>query len=106
MSWGNFSVYFLKHYTMPYPSKGWRPIFIALEAALPLSLLPVPPPPTVLPSPLSLQPLLLLARILVPRRPRPPVGAAHSKWPSVGTWWACEGSLRVEEAVSDERLLV
>jgi hypothetical protein len=23
MSWGNFSVYFLKHYTMPYPSKGW-----------------------------------------------------------------------------------
>jgi hypothetical protein len=40
MSWGNFSVYFLKHYTMlrytmPYPSKGWRPIFIALEATLP-----------------------------------------------------------------------
>jgi hypothetical protein len=35
MSWGNFSVYFLKHYTMPYPSKGWRHIFIALEAALP-----------------------------------------------------------------------
>ena len=35
MSWGNFSVYFLKHYTMPYPSKSWRPIFIALEAALP-----------------------------------------------------------------------
>jgi hypothetical protein len=35
MSWDNFSVYFLKRYTMPYPSKGWRPIFIALEAALP-----------------------------------------------------------------------
>jgi hypothetical protein len=34
------------------------------------------------------------------------MGAAHSKWPSVGTWWASEGSLRVEEAVSDERLLV
>jgi hypothetical protein len=42
----------------------------------------------------------------VPRRPRPPAGAAHSKWPSVGTWWASEGLLRVEEAVSDERLLV
>jgi hypothetical protein len=27
---GQFSVYFLKHYTMSYPSKGWRHIFIAL----------------------------------------------------------------------------
>jgi hypothetical protein len=35
MSWGNFSVYFLKHYTMSYSSKGWRHIFTALEAALP-----------------------------------------------------------------------
>jgi hypothetical protein len=35
MSWGNFSVYFLKHYTMSYPSKDWRHIFIALEATLP-----------------------------------------------------------------------
>jgi hypothetical protein len=35
MSWDNFSVYLLKHYTMSYPSKGWRHIFIALEAALP-----------------------------------------------------------------------
>jgi hypothetical protein len=46
---------------------------------LPLSLPPVSPPSAVLPSPLSLQSLLLLARVLVSRRPRPPAGAAHSK---------------------------
>jgi hypothetical protein len=35
MSWDNFPVYFLKHYTMSYTSKGWRHIFIVPEAALP-----------------------------------------------------------------------
>jgi hypothetical protein len=51
-----------------------------------------------------------LARVPLPRQRRPPVGAAHSRRPSVGTvlraWCASGGLLRGEEVVSDELLLV
>jgi hypothetical protein len=73
---------------------------------LPL-LLPVPPSSALPP---SLQSLLPLARIPLPRQPRPPAGAARSRRPSaetvLQTWCASGGLLRGEEATADELLLV
>jgi hypothetical protein len=62
------------------------------------------------PLPLSLQSLPPLARVPLPRQPRPPAGAARSRRPSaetvLRTWRASEGLLRGEGAASDELLLV